>query len=293
MARTRYLKPGFFKNELLAEIDPLGRLLFAGLWTIADREGRLEDRPKRIKAEILPYDDCDIDELLDSLHKQGFILRYEVEGECYIQILNFLKHQNPHPREAKSDIPAPQEDDNAESMLMQNLGNDKAMPRQDQGKTKDMTSPALTLTSTCTCTSTSTHVSRSASVSPAQLNPDYPPEFEEFWQAYPKGRRKEKKAAYRAWKARLNAGAKPEQLITAATLYAQECKGKDPRYIKLPKTFLGPDDHWLEYQQPRGYPTQQFTHQHPLEDLQKLIQRKTMVGIDIEKEEDPCGNILV
>lgn len=282
MARTRYLKPGFFKNELLAEIDPLGRLLFAGLWTIADREGRLEDRPKRIKAEILPYDDCNVDELLDSLHKKGFILRYEVEGERYIQILNFSKHQNPHPREAKSVIPAPHEDDNAKSLPRQNLGSDKAMPRQDQGKAKDMTSSALTLTLTSTCTSTSTHMPRSASVSPAQLSPDYPPEFEEFWRAYPEGRRKEKKAAYRAWKARLNAGAKPEQLITAATLYAQECKGKDPRYIKLPKTFLGPDDHWLEYQQPRGDPggEPQYTHVHPLADLRKAIQRKTMVGIE-------------
>ena len=48
MARARILKPGFFANELLAEIHPYGRLLFAGLWTLADREGRLEDRPKRI-----------------------------------------------------------------------------------------------------------------------------------------------------------------------------------------------------------------------------------------------------
>lgn len=283
MARARNIKPGFFKNDLLAEVDPLGRLLFAGLWTIADREGRLEDRPRRIKAEILPYDDCEIDELLNGLHAQGFILRYEVDGEHYIQILNFLKHQKPHPREADSEIPPPPEE-----------GNTEATPRHCLGKTKDMSSPADSPIPHTSSPIPSTHVSRSASVSaPAQLSTNYPPEFEKLWQAYPKERRKEKKAAYRAWKARLNAGAKPEQLILAATLYAQECKGKDPRYIKLPKTFLGPDDHWLEYQQLRGDPTQQFTHQHPLEDLQKVIQRKTMVGIDIEKEEDPCGNILV
>lgn len=72
MARARNIKPGFFQNELLAEIDPLGRLLFAGLWTIADREGRLEDRAKRIKVALLPYDDCDIDGLLGQLEKHGF-----------------------------------------------------------------------------------------------------------------------------------------------------------------------------------------------------------------------------
>ncbi len=109
MARSRNIKPGFFLNDQLAECDPLARLLFAGLWCIADREGRLEDRPKRIKIEVLPYDNCDVDELLNQLAKQGFILRYEVGGNRYIQIVNFLKHQNPHKNEVKSVIPPPLE----------------------------------------------------------------------------------------------------------------------------------------------------------------------------------------
>lgn len=107
MARARNIKPGFFKNEDLAEIEPLGRLLFAGLWTIADREGRLEDRPKRIKAELLPYDDCDTDNLLEALHSRGFILRYMAEGERFIAITAFDKHQNPHRNESDSVIPCP------------------------------------------------------------------------------------------------------------------------------------------------------------------------------------------
>ena len=109
MARSRNLKPGFFKNERLAELNPLARLLFAGLWTLADREGRLEDRPKRIKAEILPYDDCDVNALLDELQdgREQFILRYGINGNQYIQVMNFVKHQNPHMKEQASVIPAP------------------------------------------------------------------------------------------------------------------------------------------------------------------------------------------
>ena len=107
MARSRNIKPGFFLNDELAECDPLARLLFAGLWCIADREGRLEDRPKRIKAEVLPYDDCDIDQLLNQLAEHGFIIRYEIAGNRYIQVTNFSKHQNPHVREAASNIPPP------------------------------------------------------------------------------------------------------------------------------------------------------------------------------------------
>ena len=107
MARARNIKPAFFMNDELAEIDPLGRLLFIGLWTIADREGRLEDRPLRIKAEVLPYDNCDTVELLNQLEKRGFVFRYEVDGTGYIQITNFTKHQNPHYKEVASEIPAP------------------------------------------------------------------------------------------------------------------------------------------------------------------------------------------
>ena len=106
MARARNIKPGFFLNDELAEVAPLGRLLFAGLWLLADREGRIEDRPKKIKAEIFPYDDCDVDMLLDSLMQHGFISRYEAQGIKCIQVVNFTKHQNPHPKEAKSVLPA-------------------------------------------------------------------------------------------------------------------------------------------------------------------------------------------
>lgn len=111
MARLRTLKPGFFSNEMLAEVPPLGRLLFQGLWCIADRAGRLEDRPRKIKAEVLPYDDADADELLQCLSAHGFILRYAAGEQRFIQIVNFDKHQSPHKMEAASIIPAPDDHD--------------------------------------------------------------------------------------------------------------------------------------------------------------------------------------
>lgn len=107
MSRARNIKPGFFKNDLLAECSPLARLLFIGLWCESDREGRMEDRPKRIRAECLPYDDCDIDSLLSELASHAFIIRYSVSNVEYIQIVNFTKHQNPHVKEVPSSIPAP------------------------------------------------------------------------------------------------------------------------------------------------------------------------------------------
>lgn len=107
MARSRNIKPGFFTNDELAECSPFARLLFAGLWTIADKEGRLDDRPKKVKAMVLPFDDVDCNELLQQLHNHKFINRYQVNNEQYIQINNWKKHQNPHCKEAASEIPEP------------------------------------------------------------------------------------------------------------------------------------------------------------------------------------------
>ena len=104
MARARNIKPGFFTNDTLAECSPLARLLFIGLWTIADCHGRLHDRPKKIKAELLPYDNCDIESLLQELDNHGFILRQALGKYRAILIPAFNKHQNPHHKERPFDF---------------------------------------------------------------------------------------------------------------------------------------------------------------------------------------------
>jgi hypothetical protein len=107
--RARNIKPGFFKNEQLAECEPLARILFVALWCLADREGRLEDRPKRIQIEALPYDACDCEKLLSQLNRKGLIFRYEVGAVRFIQIPKFADHQRPHTNETPSIIPPPAE----------------------------------------------------------------------------------------------------------------------------------------------------------------------------------------
>lgn len=123
--RARNIKPGFFKNELLAECEPLARILFEGLWAYADREGRFEWRPKRIKVEILPYDNCEVTSLLEQLVDKGFIVSYSVNGNQYGYIPKFLDHQKPHIREAQSTIPAP-----TKAEPRQDLSNDEPQPRR-------------------------------------------------------------------------------------------------------------------------------------------------------------------
>jgi hypothetical protein len=69
--RARNIKPGFFKNEDLADCDLSARLLFIGLWCLADREGRLEYRARKIKAEVFPYENISVEKLIKQLSDKG------------------------------------------------------------------------------------------------------------------------------------------------------------------------------------------------------------------------------
>lgn len=111
MARQRTLKPDFFSDKILGSL-PLGaRLTFAALWVLADREGRLKDSPKTISGFAFPEDEdidrATVDIWLTKLHNGGFIIRYALGDEKYIEITNWHKHQSPHFKEVQSVIPPP------------------------------------------------------------------------------------------------------------------------------------------------------------------------------------------
>ena len=118
MARARNIKPSLFKNELLGTMDPLITVLFISLWTLADKQGRLEDRPLRVRAETFPYrENIDINGYLTELERTGFIQRYSVSGQAIIQVVNFSKHQSPHNTEKDSVLPSFPEGDHGVKVI--------------------------------------------------------------------------------------------------------------------------------------------------------------------------------
>ena len=135
--RARNIKPGFFKNEALGECSPEARLLFIGLWLLADRKGRLEFRPRRWKAEVFPYDNIDPEALCEELIRQGLILLYEVEGVQYAWIPRFLAHQKPHQNETDSVIPPHPSDQCAKDLLPRR----KVLPAKEQRTPADSLNP--------------------------------------------------------------------------------------------------------------------------------------------------------
>jgi hypothetical protein len=222
--RARNLKPGFFKNEQLAVCDPLARILFQGLWCMADRLGRLEDRPLRVKMEILPYDNCDVNVLLNQLQEELLIVRYEVEGKRYILIPSFVKHQNPHVNEAKSTIPAP-------------CGS-SAIPVQAPCDSDSNPAESLLLNPE------SLFTENPIPETPDKSGAAYSEDFETFWTEYPRHSNTSKKDTFNKWEALLklpkDEQPTPEQLIQSARNYRAYCKrnNTEDQFIKQATTFL-------------------------------------------------------
>lgn len=224
--RARNIKPSLFKNELLAIADPLYTVVFAGLWCLADRRGRLEDRPAKIHFDINPgraFEGTSV--ALDWLASNGFIVRYEVKGTRYVQILNFEKHQNPHHREPDSVIPPMPE---AEASCM------GGKPEASEA-----------------CTEHATPLSRADSgfLIPDSLKPQ-PSGFEEIRKVYPKRsgshRWQDAESAYRA---RLREGHKHEDILAGVLRYADYVKAEGTEgssYVQQAATFLGTNKGFLE-----------------------------------------------
>jgi hypothetical protein len=106
MRRIRTIKPEFFSDEKLAALSAIDRLVYIGLWSIADDEGRLLDNTKLIDGQIFPLTDESSRESLETLAKLDRIRRYcTANGQRVIQILRWTDHQKID-KPSKSRLPA-------------------------------------------------------------------------------------------------------------------------------------------------------------------------------------------
>lgn len=96
MARKRMISPEFWTDEKLGECTRDERLLFMGLISNADDEGRGRGNVKLIKSAIFPYDnfnDTDIERMLIALIGKKLVYVYVVDGQQFYYLPNFEKHQ--------------------------------------------------------------------------------------------------------------------------------------------------------------------------------------------------------
>jgi len=115
MARMRSLKPEYWADEELSDLPRDARLMYVGLWNLADEHSRLRGDPRYIKGQLFPYDDdlspAAVDVLLNALTVAGKVVRYRVGGHQYLHLPKLAKHQRLEPDKVPSRLPGPDEAD--------------------------------------------------------------------------------------------------------------------------------------------------------------------------------------
>ncbi|MDE2104665.1 MAG: hypothetical protein KGL39_45940 [Patescibacteria group bacterium] len=136
MARIRSIKPEFWSDEKLAPMDPLTRLVFIGLWNLADDEGRLIDSIKTIDGLLFPETDDSCREALAKLSRSSRVIRYrDSKGRQLIQVANWQKHQKiDHPKPSNFDPPS--ESDYAQKQDSETLRENLAKPSRSFAKSE-------------------------------------------------------------------------------------------------------------------------------------------------------------
>ncbi|BCS87349.1 hypothetical protein [Pseudodesulfovibrio sediminis] len=234
--RARNIKPGFFTNEELVECTPWARLCFIGLWSMADRCGRLEDRPKQIKMKIFPADSIDTLELLDELCGHELVVRYEVDGRQYLYIPGFEKHQTPHYKEQEKYPACPGFNGNGGGA---NPGpkpdHRPKSPRQAQDKPK--TGPVQTPDEPPLNPESLILNPESREEKKATKVAAYTQAFEVFWAEYPK--KVKKKYAFSCWKKIKGVDALVIVEAIKAQVAGDHFRGNDGKqYVPNPSTWL-------------------------------------------------------
>lgn len=96
MARIRTIKPEFPQSESMGRVSREARLCFVLLWTICDDSGRTRASSRMLASLLYPYDEDAgkrIDGWLTELETENCIVRYEIDGNTYLEVRNWLNHQ--------------------------------------------------------------------------------------------------------------------------------------------------------------------------------------------------------
>lgn len=143
MARIRTIKPDFWTDERLTECSLSARLMFIGMWNFADDSGNMGRSAKKLKMQIFPGDNIDCEPLIAELLTHGVLTEYSVNGEKYLQIKNFLKHQVIN-RPTASSIPPPQITDDSHTT---HGGLTEDSKREGKGREGSNTEPTVLVAS--------------------------------------------------------------------------------------------------------------------------------------------------
>lgn len=125
------------------EASPLAKIFFIGIWSECDDGGSFEWSPLRLKARLLPADNCDPSELLAELCRLGMVMSYELDCRQYGAVRNFCRFQRP--KKPKRFCPQTEEvenwcgtrplsEDESSPLVGNQFGTGRGIPPQKEGK---------------------------------------------------------------------------------------------------------------------------------------------------------------
>lgn len=246
MARIRTIKPEFWRDEKIMDCAPVERLLFIGLWGLADDYGRYELAPRNIRAELFAEDEISSEQvrgMLMDLSAKGLITVYSAEGKDYFYVTNWDKHQRID-NKAKPKYPSPfgigpsqekreQENPSEPSQILARNSEDSGKKSlEGKGKEKE-----------------GKRKKNSRLVADA-TQPSEPSKFEEFWKSYPRrDGPNPRKPAEQKFNALVKTGVDPDLMVAAAKrLAVDEAKRSNigTRFIPQAITWLN-QQRWTDH----------------------------------------------
>jgi hypothetical protein len=232
MPRIRTIKPEFWSDEKLAPLEPIDRLAFLGLISMADDFGRVHGNVKVIDAFVFPECSRTVRESIAKLSRMGRIrCGKSSSGKQIIQIQNWQKHQRVDKPQTATALPeiAIFDDENHENTeeneVRESFANDSGMNRE----------PLATLSGIRDQGSGTDDQGSSLSAQGSGRD-EYTETFEKFWSVYPTARRTKKKEAFRRWRVAIR-NADAEMLIRRAIDYAASDQGKS-EFAVMPSVWL-------------------------------------------------------
>ena len=142
MARRRMIDPAIWQSESFAKLTPLGKLMFIGMFSLADDEGKGRSKAIYLKSVLFPYDDgmrlIDVEKALSEIGSNMSVTFYAHDGNDYYRLDNWRKWQRvdkPQP----SIIPDPGVTETIPRIIPESVENDSGMiPRSIPPKGKEV-----------------------------------------------------------------------------------------------------------------------------------------------------------
>tara|TARA_R100001594_G_C4033743_1_gene261821 strand:- start:965 stop:1810 length:846 start_codon:yes stop_codon:yes gene_type:complete len=242
MARIRSIKPEFHSAQQIIECSQIARLLFLSMWNFCDDEGVHKFSAKQLKAEIFPADsttDTEILGMIDELIKNGLLIEYSAdgsqEGPSYLAVTGWFRQQ-------RIDKPRPSIYPKFTCATQLIRG---CIDECSWSVRRPFVSDRIRYDTIGEDLSCAQEQAQEVQSTPEKAQEELEAEklFDEFWDAYPRRRRKNKRIAREKWLIACRK-AEPALLVSKCREYAESDEGQG-EFVRMPATWLN-NEAWDE-----------------------------------------------